>query len=84
MLSLETAARRGWASAGGWSFKGVIPSSVEFNCFYAMSRWCSGNHEHSQGEFDYCVLHVGCISSVYPWIDQYEYYYGKADGNGGA
>lgn len=71
------------ASVAGWGFKGVISS--EFNCFYAngSTRWCSANHEHSQGEFDYCVLKIGCLASVYPWADQREYYNGASGANTG-
>ncbi len=69
----------GWAKAIGWRYDGVVTTG--FNCFYATSRWCSGNHEFSQGHFEICIS--GLCDVEYPYIDQYEYYNGHRTGSGG-
>ncbi len=61
-------------SATGWSYNGVKESS--FNCYYANSRTCSGNHETSEGNFQACIIKIGCYSSWYPYINEYETYNG--------
>jgi hypothetical protein len=63
-------------SATGWSYDGVVESS--FNCYYANSYACSGNHETSQGKFEACLLKIGCYSSWYPYIQEWEWYNGGA------
>ena len=61
-------------AATGWEYEGVIESS--FNCYYANSNKCSGNHETSEGKFQACIIKIGCYSSWYPYIQEFETYNG--------
>jgi hypothetical protein len=70
----ESGSVTGTGSATGWEYEGVIESS--FNCYYANSNRCSGNHETSEGKFQACIVKVGCYSSWYPYDQQYETYNG--------
>jgi len=71
----ENGSVTGTGSATGWEYEGVIESS--FNCYYANSNKCSGNHETSEGKFQACLVKVGCYSSWYPYDQQYETYNGR-------
>jgi hypothetical protein len=70
----ENGSVTGTGSATGWEYEGVIESS--FNCYYANSHKCSGNHETSEGKFQACIVKIGCYSSWYPYDEQYETYNG--------
>jgi hypothetical protein len=61
-------------SATGWEYDGVVESS--FNCYYANSVKCSGNHETSEGKFEACLVKIGCYDTWYPYDQQYETYNG--------
>jgi hypothetical protein len=71
----------GWSSLLGWQYKGT--QTNDFWCYYATSRWCSGNEEYLQAEYDYCPVHYGCIESLYPWIEMWELYDGNWGSQGG-
>lgn len=61
----------------GWTYQGH--DATLFHCYaaYGSSRTCSGNYEEDQGNFQECILRVGCVGTWNPTIQMWENYQGK-------
>jgi hypothetical protein len=64
-----------FGSAEGWTYNG---QSSGWWCYVASGshRNCSGNTEWAQGDFQDCVVKVGCIGNWNPFIQEWENYHG--------
>jgi hypothetical protein len=69
----------------GWFYLQNVSGGIQFNCFVASgaTNRCSGNHEYDQVEFQDCILHYGCTSTAYPYLDEFEYLSGQFYANPG-
>jgi len=48
--------------ADQWEYQGIVGGSEGWHCYVAAggSRPCSGNTEYAEGQFEQCLLHLGC------------------------